>query len=168
MKYASIRKFDVANSPHIGCTLFVSGCTHNCKGCFNIEAQSFTYGNEFTKEIEDLFISYAKNPNIININILGGEPFQQPTSEISNLLSRLVSEVGKPIWVWTGYTFEEIMQMPKKAELLQYIDVLIDGRFELDQRDLKLRFRGSANQRVIDVKETVKRNQIIIYKKGEF
>lgn len=168
MNYAKIKKFDVSNSPNIGCTLFVSGCTHKCEGCFNSEAQSFSYGNEFTKEIEDLFILYANNPNVININILGGEPFQQDTNKMINLFSRLVNEVGKPIWVWTGYTFEQIMLMPDKKQLLNYIDVLIDGKFEINKKDLRLRFRGSSNQRVIDIKETLSANEIIIYKRGEF
>lgn len=168
LNYASIKKFDVANSPNVGCTLFVSGCTHHCKGCFNSEAQSFSYGNEFTRDVEDLFILYAKNPNIININILGGEPFQQDTKQMASFLSRLVDEVGKPIWIWSGYTFEQIMSMPERAKLLKYVDILIDGKFELDKRDITLRFRGSSNQRVIDIKETLRRGEIIIYKKGEF
>ena len=168
LNYASIKKFDVANSPNVGCTLFVSGCTHNCKGCFNSEAQSFTYGNEFTKEIEDLFIEYAKNPHVIHVNILGGEPFQKDIKQMTNLLSRLVSEVAKPIWLWSGYTIEQILSIPSKAHLLTYVDVLVDGRFELDKRDLSLKFRGSSNQRVIDVKATLLNNEIIIYKRGEF
>lgn len=162
MNYAKIRKFDVNNGPNVRTTLFVSGCTHNCKDCFNKEQQDFNYGEIFTKEIEDEFVKYSMNPSIKGINILGGEPLQQLKDRaLIDLLIRLNKEVKKTIWLWTGYTYEEVLEDPKKKEFLNYIDVLIDGRFEIDKRDLNLKYRGSSNQRVIDVKKSLEKNQVI-------
>lgn len=162
MNYAKIRRFDVTNGPNVRTTLFVSGCTHNCKECFNKEQQDFNYGEIFTKEIEDEFVKYSMNPSIKGINILGGEPLQQLNDRVlMNLLIRLNKEVKKPIWLWTGYTYEEALEDPKKKELLNYIDVLIDGRFEIYKRDLNLKYRGSSNQRIIDVKKSTEKNQVI-------
>ena len=155
MKYAKIRKFDTANGQGVRTTLFVSGCKFNCKGCFNKEAQDFNYGNEFTKEVEDEFIGYIKNPNVVGVNLLGGEIMQQDTSTILNLVKRIKEETGKNIWCWTGYKYEDLIKIDGKLEVLQYIDVLIDGRFEIAKKDLMLKYRGSSNQRVIDVKKTL-------------
>lgn len=162
MKYAQIRKFDVTNGPGVRTTLFVSGCTHNCEGCFNKEQQSFTYGNEWTQEVENSFIEAAKNPQIVGISILGGEPMQQLKDDcMLSLLNRLKAEVQKPIWMWTGYTFEDLLKNPDQKRLLSYVDVLIDGRFDITKRDLMLKYRGSSNQRVIDVKESLCSNKIV-------
>lgn len=162
MNYAKIRKFDVTNGPNVRTTLFVSGCTHNCKDCFNKEQQDFNYGEIFTKETEDEFIKYSMNPSIKGINILGGEPLQQlKDSSLIALLIRLNKEVKKTIWLWTGYTYEEVLSDQKKKEILNFIDVLIDGRFEIDKRDISLKYRGSINQRVIDVKKSLEKNQVI-------
>ncbi len=161
MRYAQIRKFDVTNGPNIRTTLFVSGCTHKCEGCFNEEQQDFNYGNEFTKETEEEFIKYSLNPQIKGINILGGEPMQQIMDDtLLNLLKRLNAEVKKPIWLWSGYTFDEIIQNPKRLELLKQVDVLIDGQFQIDKRDIMLKYRGSSNQRVIDVKKSLIDNKV--------
>ena len=162
MKYAKIRKFDTANGQGVRTTLFVSGCKFNCKGCFNKEAQDFNYGNEFTREVEDEFIGYIKNPNVVGVNLLGGEIMQQDTSIILNLVKRIKEETGKSIWCWTGYTYEELIKIDGKLDILKYIDVLIDGRFKIEQRDLMLKYRGSSNQRVIDVQQTLKLNKVII------
>lgn len=162
MNYAKIRRFDVTNGPNVRTTLFVSGCTHNCKDCFNKEQQDFNYGEIFTKETEDEFVKYSMNPSIKGINILGGEPLQQLKDRaLTDLLIRLNKEVKKPIWLWTGYTYEEVLEDSKKKEFLNYIDVLIDGRFEIDKRDLNLKYRGSSNQRIIDVKKSTEKNQVI-------
>ena len=163
MKYAKIRKLDVTNGPGIRTTLFVSGCTHNCEGCFNKEQQDFNYGNEFTKETEDEFIELTKSRQIKGVNILGGEPMQQIMDDtLLNLLKRIKLETNKPIWLWSGYTFEEIINNPKRAEILREVDVLIDGPFIKEKRDLKLKYRGSENQRVIDVKKSLEENKIIL------
>lgn len=163
MNYAKIREYDVTNGPGVRTTLFVSGCTHDCKGCFNKEQQNFRYGDKWTEAVEDKFIEGAKNPNIAGVSILGGEPMQQPYVYMSRLLKKINESVNKPIWVWTGYTFEELLNDKISKNLLKYIDVLIDGKFELDKRDLSLKYRGSSNQRVINVKESLKKNEIILY-----
>ena len=162
MKYAKIRKLDTANGPGVRTTLFVSGCKFNCKGCFNVEAQDFNYGNEFTKEVEDEFIGYIKNPNVVGVNLLGGEIMQQDTSTILNLIKRIKNETGKNIWCWTGYKYEDLIRIDGKIEILKYIDILVDGQFIEDKKDLMLMYRGSSNQRVIDVQQTLKLNKVII------
>ena len=162
MNYAKIRKLDVTNGPGIRTTLFVSGCTHNCEGCFNKEQQDFNYGNKFTKETEDEFIQLTKNKQIKGVNILGGEPMQHIMDDtLLNLLKRIKLETDKPIWLWSGYTFEEIVNNPKRLEILREVDVLIDGKFQADKRDIMLKYRGSSNQRVIDVKKSLEQGNIV-------
>ena len=162
MNYAKIRKLDVTNGPGIRTTLFVSGCTHNCEGCFNKEQQDFNYGNKFTKETEDEFIQLTKNKQIKGVNILGGEPMQQIMDDtLLNLLKRIKLQTDKPIWLWSGYTFEEIVNNPKRLEILREVDVLIDGKFQADKRDIMLKYRGSSNQRVIDVKKSLEQGNIV-------
>lgn len=159
MYYAQMRKHDIANGPGIRATLFISGCTHNCRNCFNKEYQNFKYGKAFNKAAQDEFISFAKDEHVVGISILGGEPFQQNPEEFTNFLNRLYEEVKKPIWVWTGYLYENIPMVYKEA--LTYIDTIIDGPFIEELKDLKLFYRGSSNQRVIDNLETLNNNKII-------
>ena len=162
MKYAKIRELDVTNGPGIRTTLFVSGCTHNCEGCFNKEQQDFNYGNEFTKETENQFVELTKSRQIKGVNILGGEPMQQVMDNtLLDLLKRIKLETGKPIWLWSGYIYEEIINNPKRLELLREVDVLIDGKFQADKRDIMLKYRGSSNQRVIDVKKSLEQGNIV-------
>ena len=164
MKYAKIRKYDISNAPGICTTLFVSGCTHDCDGCFNKEQQDFNYGNEFTKEIEDEFIEYVKSKQVKGVNILGGEPMQQlMDNTLLNLLKRIKKETNKPIWLWSGYTYEEIISNSRRLELLEEVDVLIDGKFEISKRDLMLKYRGSSNQRIIDVKKSLEAKEVVLY-----
>ena len=164
MKYAKIRKYDISNAPGICTTLFVSGCTHNCEACFNKEQQDFNYGNEFTKEIEDEFIEYVKSKQVKGVNILGGEPMQQlMDNTLLNLLKRIKKETNKPIWLWSGYTYEEIISNSRRLELLEEVDVLIDGKFEISKRDLMLKYRGSSNQRIIDVKKSLEAKEVVLY-----
>ncbi|NLL30333.1 MAG: anaerobic ribonucleoside-triphosphate reductase activating protein [Clostridiales bacterium] len=162
MNYAKIRKFDVSNGPNVRTTLFVSGCTNGCIGCFNKDLQNFNYGNKWTKEIEEEFIRYTNNPNIKGVNILGGEPMDQTKDDdLYNLLKRIKNEVGKSIWIWSGYLYEDIIKDEKKRKILLLADVLIDGRFEIDKRDISLKYRGSSNQRVIDVKKSIEQDTLI-------
>ena len=161
MNYAEIKPLDVANSTGVSCTLFVSGCTNDCKGCFNKDLQDFNYGKEWTEEVEDYFIECCKNPHVTNVCLLGGEVFQQDCDIIFRLLLRLKVEIKKPIWIWTGYTYEEIIKDKVLTQLLIYTDILIDGRFELDKRNLSLKHRGSSNQRIIDVQQSLQSNRII-------
>ena len=162
MNYAEIKKFDVANGPGVRTTLFLSGCKFNCDGCFNKSLQDFNYGDEWTKEIEDQFIEQCKNPVIDGVSILGGEPMMQDSETMLNLVKRLKNEVNKPIWMWTGYKIEVLLKQKAKAEILKEIDVLIDGQFEKDLKNMMLKYRGSSNQRVIDVQETLKKEEIIL------
>lgn len=162
MNYAKIRKFDVSNGPGIRSTLFVSGCTNKCKGCFNKELQDFNYGEKWTREVEDDFIKQIMNPNVVGVNILGGEPMDQTRDkDLYNLLKRIKIETNKSIWLWSGYLFEDILNCNSKLNILGYVDVLIDGRFELDKRNISLKYRGSSNQRVIDVVKSREFNKII-------
>lgn len=163
MNISQIRKYDVANGQGIRTTIFVSGCTHNCKGCFNKEYQNFNYGSKFTSETEDLILNYLADPNVKGLSVLGGEPFQNVDGLI-DLLHRVSREFPeKDVWVWTGYTWEEIVKDKEKRYLLPFIDVLIDGKFIESKKNLKLKFRGSSNQRVIDVYESLKANEVKLY-----
>lgn len=164
MNYAEIRKYDVTNGPGVRTTLFVSGCTNNCLGCFNKEQQDFNYGKKWNKQIEDEFISYIKNENNTGVNILGGEPLEQTMdNDLINLLSRIKKETNKSIWLWSGFIFEDIIKDKNKKEVISYIDVLVDGRFILEKRNLNLKYRGSDNQRVIDVIKSIKENKTILH-----
>lgn len=164
MKYSEIYDCDTINTIEgFNVTLFCSGCTHNCKGCYNKEAQSFEYGKEFTKDVENYIIKNLKKPYIRGLSLLGGEIFQNLCG-ILPFVKRVKLEVpNKKIWAWSGYTYEEIILDEKKVELLKLIDVLVDGRFVEELKDVSLRLRGSSNQRVIDVKQTLKSNKIIYY-----
>lgn len=162
MNYAEIRKLDVTNGPGVRTTLFVSGCTNNCEGCFNKDLQNFTYGKRWSAEIADEFIGYINNTNVKGVNILGGEPMEQTGDrDLINLLDRIKKETGKNIWLWSGFLYEDIIRNELMKEILSYVDILIDGKFELANRNISLKYRGSSNQRVIDVKESIKRNGII-------
>lgn len=165
MKYGQIREVDVANGPGIRTSLFVTGCNFNCHGCFNKEYQDFEYGNLFTVNEIDLIIEYLNKPYIKGLSILGGEPMEYP-----NCLSYLIKKVrpymneNQDIWLWSGYKFEDILLDPDKVKLLEEIDVLVDGTFQNDKKDLNLKFRGSSNQRIIDIQEGIKSKKMITLK----
>lgn len=163
MNYAKIKKYDIANGTGIGSALFVSGCTHKCKGCFNEEAWNFNYGKPYTKEVEDIYISYLQDSHVTHASLLGGEIMQQDSKIILNLVKRIKEETNVDIWCWTGCLFEELIDKEDKFEILKYIDVLIDGKFEIKNKDLSLKYKGSTNQRVIDVQKSLKENRIILY-----
>ena len=171
MYYADIKKADVANGTGVRISLFVSGCTHHCKGCFNEEAWDFHYGNEFTnKEIEKI-INLMDHPYIAGLTLLGGEPLEHVNQQGILPLLRKVKEKfpNKNIWCYSGYTFEKDIlgrmckEWEETKELLSYIDVLVDGKFEEDKKDIKLRFRGSSNQRIIDVKKSLEENKTVLF-----
>lgn len=162
MNYAQIRHYDVANGPGVRASIFVSGCTHNCKNCFNKEAQDFNYGNLYTKEVEDKFMKYVLDDNTKGVSILGGEPLMQTMdNSLLNLLKRIKKETNKEIWLWSGYTYEEAILSEKRKEILNYVDVLVDGRFEEENKSLLIKFRGSTNQRIIDLNKTRKEGKIV-------
>ena len=162
MYYAKMRRYDVANGPGIRTTLFVSGCTHHCPGCFNQESQSFRFGKHWDKEAEEGFVSFAKDPYIQGVTILGGEPMDQiQDDDLLELLTRLRLETPHPIWVYSGYTFEQIQSHPKREAILHQCDVLVDGEFIEAEKDLRLYYRGSRNQRIIDVRASLESNTVI-------
>lgn len=155
MRYSKIRKYDVSNGPGIRTTIFVTGCTHNCDECFNKELQNFNYGEVYDASVENKIMEYMSDPMVVGINILGGEPLEQTMDDsLINLLMRIRNEYpNKTIWLWTGDVLEDILDDEKKMKIVSYVDVLVDGPFLKDQRDIKLKYRGSRNQRVIDIRK---------------
>jgi len=154
MRFAQIRKFDVANGPGIRSTIFVTGCTHNCPGCFNKEYQNFKYGDIWTENETKKVISYLKEKSVSGLSLLGGEPFQN-SKDLAEIVREIKKEVEKNIWVYSGYTFEEIIEDSEKLDLLSQCDVLVDGLFIEELKDLTLKFRGSSNQRILDIKKSL-------------
>lgn len=171
MNYADIKKADVANGLGVRVSLFVSGCTHHCKNCFNQEAWDFNYGKKFTEKEIDRIINELDHSYVAGLTLLGGEPLEHINQQGLLPLLRKVKEKfpEKNIWCYSGYTFEnDIMEKMYKnweetPELLSYIDVLVDGKFEEDKKDIKLRFRGSSNQRIIDVQKSLKENKAVLF-----
>lgn len=173
MYYGSIKKFDIANGEGIRVTLFVSGCRNRCPGCFQPETWSFTYGNPFTYEAKEELLSALNNPSVRGLTILGGEPMEPENQEgLLPLLREFKSRFPeKNVWVYTGNLYEELIgdrgEHPKHLkiteELLSYVDILVDGRFVKEEKSLGLRFRGSSNQRIIDMQKTRKNGVLTIW-----
>ena len=171
MNYAEIKYCDVANGPGVRTSLFVSGCSHHCPGCFNEIAWDFNYGKPFTQDTIDSIIESLKPDYIQGLTLLGGEPFEYSNQKGLLPLVRQVREVlpQKDIWCFTGFLFDKdiIENMCKKwketNELLSYIDVLVDGRFVEELKNLNLKFNGSENQRTILVNESLKSGNVILY-----
>lgn len=172
MNYSAIKKCDVANGPGVRVSLFVSGCTHHCKGCFNAETWDFKFGNEFTNTQEDEIIELLKPEYIKGFSLLGGEPFEPTNQRVLVKLLKRIKETypDKTIWCYSGYLLDDELLNDSRArcevtdEMLSYIDILVDGEFKQDLKDLRLRFRGSSNQRVIDLKETLNNGEIVWWK----
>ena len=156
MRYAQIRRLDISDGEGIGIALYVQGCHFHCKNCFNKVTWDFNGGKEWTKEVETKFINMSLNEHIERISILGGEPL---ALENYDTVLNLCKQIDKPIWLYSGYVFEDL----QGKDILNYIDVLVDGRFVDELKDLSLAFRGSSNQRIIDVKESIKNNKVILY-----
>ena len=171
MNYADIKQFDVANGLGIRVSIFVSGCTHHCKSCFNEVAWDFNYGTPFTEDDIDRIIDYLKPSYVSGLAILGGEPFEHRNQQGLLPLLRKVKNIypQKDIWCFTGYTFDQdiLNRMCKEwdetSEMVSYIDVLVDGKFVEELKYLKLRFKGSSNQRTILVKESLETGQIQLW-----
>lgn len=171
MNYADIKRCDVANGPGIRVSLFVSGCTHHCKECFNPETWDFNYGSPFTENEIEQIIEYMSPDYIKGITILGGEPFEHPNQQGLLPLLRRIRKVypEKNIWCFSGYDFEKdilgrmVKEWEETEELLSYIDVLVDGEFMVDKKDLTLVFKGSSNQRTILVQESLRNNEIVLW-----
>ena len=161
MNYAQIRKYDIANGPGIRTSFFVTGCTLNCKNCFNKEYQDHNFGEKWTSDTTKEIISYLKDPNVSGLTILGGEPFEN-LEGLVDIVKMIRKEIDKSIWIYSGYTFEILIRIEKARELLKLIDVLVDGPFIEEKKDLTLAFRGSKNQRIIDVKNSLNEDKIIL------
>lgn len=160
MNYATIKTADIANGVGVRVSLFVSGCTHHCKGCFNQETWDFNYGKLFTSEVIDSIMDALNHDWIDGLSVLGGEPLHPKNHHAVLVLIHMVRRrfPKKSIWVYTGYTFEEIKDSP----ILQYIDVLVDGKFIEEKKNITLQFRGSENQRVIDVQKSFAAGSVVI------
>ena len=159
MNYATIKNCDIANGPGVRVSLFVSGCTHHCPGCFNQVAWDFDYGAPFTEETIQTILSMLRPDYIRGLTLLGGEPFEpQNQPAIVELLRRIKAELpAKSIWAFAGYLYEDIVsgKLGDTQEYLRYLDVLVDGPFVQAKKNLSLRFRGSENQRLIDIPKTL-------------
>lgn len=173
MHYAGIKNFDIANGEGCRVTLFVSGCTNCCDGCFQPETWDFHHGQLYTKETEKELIHLLENQHIDGLTLLGGEPFEPANQVVLVQLLRRVKQVlpEKSIWCFTGFVYDrDLLKNQRKYtkvtdEMLSYIDILVDGPFKLGEKDLSLWFRGSKNQRVINMKETRNSSSIILYHK---
>ena len=170
MNYAKINAHDIANGPGVRVSLFVSGCRRHCPGCHNPQAWDFGYGEPFTGDTADKIIELLEPDYISGITILGGEPFESENSgDIANLLYEIDEVYGesKSVWVYTGFTYEEVCLMGSEccdiADLLWETDVLVDGPYIEAKRDISLKFRGSRNQRIIDVPKSLSTGGIVLY-----
>lgn len=168
MRYASIRSMDISNGEGVGVSLFVQGCHFRCKNCFNQDTWDFSGGKEWNREIEDEFMKLVNRPYIKRVSLLGGEPLaDENVLDIMRLINRIKTECpDKKIWCYTGYTWEQIFPIVNpylnltQAEMtrqnaVKNCDILVDGRFVEEEKDLSLEFRGSKNQKIIDVKERI-------------
>ena len=158
MKYALIRSEDIANGPGIRVSIYVQGCSHHCEGCFNPETWDFNGGRIFNNRIKAKFLELAKEKNIVGFSILGGEPLQQGKDMLDLVKSMKEEYPDKTIWMWTGYTYEDLDD--EQLEIVSYIDILVDGKFIKSQRCPNKRFKGSANQRIIDIKKTLEAGKV--------
>ena len=160
MRYNKIRKMDISNGPGVRVSIFMQGCTFNCEGCFNKETHDFKGGKEFSDDTIDKVLDLASKDYIVGLSILGGEPLHSKNIEGTTKLVKSFKEKypNKDIWVWTGFNFEDI----KDYEVFKFIDTLVDGKFDIKLSSPLLKYKGSSNQRVIDMKETIKNKDIIL------
>lgn len=166
MRYASIRTMDISNGPGIRVSIFVSGCGFHCPGCFNDEAQDFDFGKTYTEKTEETLVDLVARPQIVGLSILGGDPLWQNNEGIESLtrLCKRVHSIGKTVWIWSGFKWEELFDVPRAdisslheplRKLIEQCDVFVDGRYVEKLKDYRLKWRGSSNQRVIDVKKSL-------------
>lgn len=170
MNYADIKQYDVANGPGIRVSLFVSGCTHHCKNCFNEETWDFNYGEPFTDVQENQIIDYLAPDYVNGFTLLGGDPMEPSNMEaLLPMLNKIKKTYpDKSIWCFTGYLYEYIMgemskEYPYTKKFMSYIEILVDGPFIEEKKNLSLRFKGSENQRTIRVQDSIKQNKIILW-----
>lgn len=175
MNYMEIKNYDIANGPGVRISLFVSGCTHHCKGCFNPESWDFNAGKPFTDETIDEIIELLKPDYIKGLTLLGGEPFEPENQKCLLPLVKKVKELypNKNIWAFSGYLFDkQIMDIMAKKydfvkEFVSYIDVLVDGEFHLEEKDLSIVYRGSRNQRIVCVKDSLEKGEVVLHEKND-
>lgn len=162
MRYAQIRKMDITNGTGIGVSLFTQGCPYRCKGCFNPETWDFNGGKKWNKDVEDYFLSLLNNDFVQRITFLGGEPLiENNLEDLKKLLIKIKEfHPNIEIWCYSGNTFENMSE--KQLDVLKYVDVLVDGPFIFTLKDLTLKYRGSSNQRIIDVQQTLTQNKIVL------
>lgn len=171
MKYAEIKNNDIANGEGVRVTLFVSGCTHHCKGCFNPMTWDFEYGEEFTEETAQSILDMLSPSYIKGLTLLGGEPFEPVNQRGLLPLLKKVRELypNKTVWCYSGYLFDKELLSDSRArcevtdELLGCIDILVDGEFVMEKKNIMLQFRGSENQRIIDVKKSLASGEVVLY-----
>ena len=172
MNYGEIKNFDIANGEGVRVSLFVSGCTHHCKNCFNKETWDFGFGKPFTAETEELLLKELEPDYIDGLSLLGGEPFEPQNQAALLPFLRRVKELfpKKNIWCYTGYLFDRELLSESRArcehtdEMLSLIDILVDGEFVQELYSITLQFRGSSNQRIIDVKKSLAAGEVVEYK----
>jgi anaerobic ribonucleoside-triphosphate reductase activating protein len=172
MKYSAIKTHDIANGPGVRVSLYVSGCTHHCRGCFNPETWDFEYGEPFDEAVQERIIKSLEPSYIKGFSLLGGEPFEPQNSVVlAPFLKKIKATYPeKTVWCYSGYDLEKDMLTYKLGDeavindMLSCIDVLVDGEFHEQEKIIDLRFRGSTNQRIIDVPETLKTDEVVIWK----
>ena len=159
MKYSKIRKMDISNGPGVRVSIFFQGCSFHCKNCFNSETWDFDKGLDFTDETIDTIIKISEANHITGLSILGGEPMHPKNIEGTTQLAKAFKEKypNKNLWVWSGFKFDENL---KDKEVMKYVDVLVDGRYVDEMHNPNLKWRGSTNQRVIDVQKSLKENYV--------
>ena len=162
MRYHKIRKMDISDGPGVRVSIFMQGCTFNCKNCFNPETHDFCGGKEFTDETINRVLELCEKDHIVGLSILGGEPMHPKNIDGTTKLAKAFREryPDKTIWVWSGFLFDRDL---KDKEVLKYIDVLVDGQYKDELHDFRLKWCGSSNQRVIDVKKTLESNEVILF-----
>ena len=166
MRYNKIRKMDISNGPGVRVSIFMQGCTFNCKNCFNPETHDFKGGREFGDDTIEKVLDLCSLDHIVGLSILGGEPMHPKNIEGTTKLAKTFKEryPDKTIWVWSGFLFDRDL---KDKEVLKYIDVLVDGQFKDELHNPKLKYCGSSNQRVIDVKKSLLKDEIILFEENE-
>lgn len=166
MRYSKIRKMDISNGPGVRVSVFMQGCTFNCKNCFNPETHDFNEGKEFNDDVIDKIIELCNKDYVVGLSILGGEPMHAKNIDGTTKLAKAFKEKypDKTIWAWTGFLFDRDL---KDKEVMKYIDVLVDGRYKDELHDFRLKWRGSSNQRVIDVQKSLKQNKIVLIEDEE-
>lgn len=181
MRYSQIRSMDISNGENLGISLFVQGCPFHCKNCFNPETWDFNGGKEWTEEVKNEFLKLIDRPYIKRVSLLGGSPLaDQNLDDILELVKEIKMRFpDKDIWLYTGYTWEDIWSdskividdytnkvyedYQKRQEIIKHCNILVDGRYEDDKKDLSLPYRGSSNQRIIDVQKSLEKGEVVLW-----